>query len=199
MATIKIVTVILSLIVTGLGLTSQVRKNYSRKSIEGLSGFYFTILAVSYTFWSIYGFTQKDLVLIIPMTLGAVMSWVVVFQFFVYKKSTENIKVRGTIIENSLSDKSILKKVQITGTKLSGDWILHSVLVNENIIPELSRSLDKGPWYIHLWEQGKDDVIIVFKDKVFNIKFSDKSTWTETVAYGKSIGIPEKQLNFPID
>lgn len=85
MTLIKIITVILSLIVTGLGLTSQVKKNYKRKSVEGLSFFYFFILAISYTFWSIYGFLQKDLVLIIPMTLGAIMSWVTVSQFFVYK------------------------------------------------------------------------------------------------------------------
>ena len=87
MTTIKIVTVILSLIVTGLGLTSQVKKNYKRKSMEGLSFFYFSILAVSYSFWSLYGFSQKDLVLIIPMTLGAIMSWVVVAQFLVYKNN----------------------------------------------------------------------------------------------------------------
>lgn len=86
MTTIKILTVILSLIVTGLGLTSQVIKNYLRKSMEGLSFFYFFILAVSYSFWSIYGFSQRDLVLIIPMTLGTIVSWVVVVQFFVYKK-----------------------------------------------------------------------------------------------------------------
>ena len=86
MSVIKIITVVLSLIVTGLGLTSQVRKNYQRKSMEGLSFFYFSILAISYTFWSIYGFVQNDLVLIIPMTLGAIMSWVVVGQFLIFKK-----------------------------------------------------------------------------------------------------------------
>lgn len=86
MSLIKIITIILSLTVTGLGLTSQVRKNYFRKSMEGLSQFYFSILAVSYTFWTIYGFSQKDLVLIIPMGLGMIVSWVVVGQFFLYKK-----------------------------------------------------------------------------------------------------------------
>ncbi len=85
MTIIKVITVILSLIVTGLGLTAQVRKNYIRKSIEGLSFFYFFVLAVSYTFWSIYGFMQKDGVLIISMTLGMIISWVVVVQFFLYK------------------------------------------------------------------------------------------------------------------
>ena len=53
--------------------------------MEGLSSFYFSILAVSYSFWSIYGFLEKDLVLIIPMTLGAIMSWVVVTQFIIYR------------------------------------------------------------------------------------------------------------------
>ena len=86
MTTLKIITVILSLIVTGLGLTSQARKNRARKSVEGLSFFYFFILAISYSFWSTYGFLQKDLVLIIPMTLGALVSWLVVSQFFVYGK-----------------------------------------------------------------------------------------------------------------
>jgi uncharacterized protein with PQ loop repeat len=90
MTTIKIITVILSLIVTGLGLTSQAKKNFDRKSMEGLSFFYFSILAISYSFWSIYGFSQKDLVLIIPMTLGAIMSWVVVVQFLIYKKYEKN-------------------------------------------------------------------------------------------------------------
>lgn len=86
MITIKIITVILSLIVTGLGLSSQVYKNYSRKSIEGLSFFYFLILAISYSFWSIYGLMQQDLVLIIPMSLGMLVSWILVLQFYLYRK-----------------------------------------------------------------------------------------------------------------
>jgi len=106
---------------------------------------------------------------------------------------------QGTIIENSLISKDILDKVKISKTWKSGDWILHSVVVDENIISELSHSLDNGPWYIHVWQSGKDDVIVIFKDKIFDIKFSDKSTWIEAVNYGKSIGVPEEQLDFTID
>jgi len=82
---IKIITVVLSLLVTGLGLTAQVRKNHARRSVEGLSMFYFLLLAISYSFWSFYGIVQQDIVLIIPMTLGMVMSWVVVGQFWLYR------------------------------------------------------------------------------------------------------------------
>jgi MtN3 and saliva related transmembrane protein len=82
---IGIVTVVLSFIVTGLGLSSQVRKNLKRKSMEGLSLFYFFVLAISYSCWVIYGILREDWVLIVPMSLGAIMSWVVVSQFYLYK------------------------------------------------------------------------------------------------------------------
>lgn len=88
MTAIKILTVLLSLAVTGLGLTAQVRKNFKNKSVEGLSFFYFILLAISYSFWSVYGFSQHDLVLIVPMSLGMLMSWIVVSQFVVYKPRT---------------------------------------------------------------------------------------------------------------
>jgi len=106
---------------------------------------------------------------------------------------------KGTIIENSLSDKSILDKLKIKKTYHSGDWILHDVHVDGEQIIELSKYLANGPWYIHLWKQGEDEIKVIFKDKIFDIKFSDKSTWADAVTYGKSIGIPEEQLDFPID
>lgn len=107
---------------------------------------------------------------------------------------------KGTIIENSLADKSILHEVKITKTwqSKSGNWTLHNVLVNENQISKLSNSLSDGPWYIHVWESDNDKIKVIYKNKVFQIDHSDKSTWTEAVDYGKSIGIPEKQLDFLI-
>ncbi len=105
----------------------------------------------------------------------------------------------GTIIENSLKDKSILDKVKVEKTYHDDDWILHDVLIREDQISELSHYLDDGPWYIHLWESGKDDVIVVFKDKVCAIKYSDKNTWKDAVAHGKSIGIPDQHLDFAVE
>ncbi|MFA6476465.1 MAG: hypothetical protein WCV68_03585 [Candidatus Paceibacterota bacterium] len=104
--------------------------------------------------------------------------------------------LKGTIVENSLSDKEILNHLKIEKTYNSEDWILHDVWVEENQVAGLAKSLDSGPWYIHLWEPGKDEIIVIFKDKTFIIKQSDKSTWSETIAYGQSIGIPEEQLDF---
>jgi len=114
-------------------------------------------------------------------------------------KNANRVMYKGTVIENSLGNKDILKKLRINKTWQDGDWTLHSVSLDEDQIPELSRSLDNGPWYIHIWYQGKDDVKVIYKDKIFDIKFSDKSTWVDAIEHGKTLGIPEKQLDFPID
>lgn len=107
--------------------------------------------------------------------------------------------LKGTIIENSLKDKSILDRVQIEKTWHAGDWILHDVLVDEETAQNIGEYLSDGPWYIHFWESGKDDVLVVFKDKIFHITYSDKTTWTDAIAHGKSIGVPDEQLDFQIE
>lgn len=104
----------------------------------------------------------------------------------------------GTIIENSLADTSILKKLQVLNTRNAGSWVLHDVLLEEKDVLDLQAALSDGPWYIHVWEGGGDEVIVLFKDAVFTLNYRDKTTWADAVAYGKSIGIPEEQLDFKI-
>src|SRR3989442_15986310 len=43
----------------------------------------------------------------------------------------------------------------------------------------------------------KKKLVAVFRGKKFEFKSRDKSTWNEAVEYGKSVGIPEEQLDFP--
>jgi hypothetical protein len=106
---------------------------------------------------------------------------------------------RATIVENSLRDKSILKKIEILRTWKDGTWILHDVYVDDALIAELTQSIADGPWYIHLWSSGDDDFLVLFKDKTFKLSKLDRETWTEAIEYGKSLKIPEAQLDFPID
>lgn len=106
---------------------------------------------------------------------------------------------KGTVIENSLDNKDILTEIQIDKTWKAGDWLLHSVQLSESQIPQLAASLNNGPWYIHLWQPNKDDIKVIFRDKIFTIKATDKSTWIDAINYGQSIGIPTEQLDFPID
>ncbi len=114
-------------------------------------------------------------------------------------KDANRVMYKGTIIENSLSNKEILKRIRVNKTWKSGDWTLHGVSLDEDQIVELASSLDNGPWYIHIWRPGNDEVKVIYKDKIFNIMFSDKSTWNDATEYGKSLGIPKEQLDFLID
>ena len=107
--------------------------------------------------------------------------------------------LEGTIVENSLADKKILAALEIVRTWQDGSWTLHRVHVDQNQLPSLAASLADGPWYTHFWEPGKDNIIVVFKNKTFAINASDKSTWTDAIAHGSSLGIPPEQLDFPID
>lgn len=106
--------------------------------------------------------------------------------------------LKGTIIENSLRDTSILGELKITRTWQDEEWVLHDVLVDEDKAEKLARYLNDGPWYIHLWQEGGDTVTVVFKNKTFRLKYSDKDSWHEAVEYGRSLGIPGEQLDFPI-
>ena len=103
---------------------------------------------------------------------------------------------KGTIIENSLADKGILQQVQITRSWNEGDWVLHDVLVREDQFEDLKNSLAVGPWYMHFWIPGQDKMRVIYKDKIFEVKISDKTTWKGAVEHGESIGIPTEQLDF---
>ena len=77
-------------------------------------------------------------------------------------------------------------------------WKLHDVVVKEKLLPELAEAMSDGPWYMHFWHEGGDIVKVVFKNKSFDIKRSDSSTWTDAVLYGESLGIPKEQLDFKV-
>lgn len=105
---------------------------------------------------------------------------------------------KGSIVENSLKDKGILNQLEITSTKHADDWIIHDVLINEDQVSEIGKYINSGPWYMHFWLSGSNEVKVVFNDKIFTIDYSDKSTWLEAIKYGKEKGIPEEQLDFLI-
>jgi len=91
-----------------------------------------------------------------------------------------------------------LSQLKIERTWTDDDWILHDVLIDEKKVDEIGKYLSEGPWYIHFWKPGEDKIIVVFRDKTFEISHSNKSTWLDAIQYGKSIGIPEERLDFII-
>ncbi len=116
----------------------------------------------------------------------------------------------GVIIEESLEDANILKKVKIVNTKVEvvtekhktpwiKQWTLHTVSIPEKHIEsfakELSKVLDsKHDWYADF----KDDSThyIIFRNKVFRVDRTSKEQYVAVTKYGMSLGIPHYQLDF---
>lgn len=110
---------------------------------------------------------------------------------------------KGTIVEESLKDNRILNNLEIIGVRISNTdkpedrWHLYKVRVSEDDIETLLKLLKPKLWYMHFWNE--DDAIVVFPNKTFQFKHSDKSTWTPAIQFGISIGIPIEKLDFVIE
>lgn len=120
----------------------------------------------------------------------------------------------GVIIEESLQNKSVLKKVKILKTEVERvteehhtphlkKWTLHIVEISEKntekIAKEISKSLDvkHGDWYADF--KNKLYHYIIFKDKIFKINRNNKEQYDEAKSHGISLGIPEHQVDFHPD
>ena len=105
----------------------------------------------------------------------------------------------GIIIKESLKDQSVLDRTKILGQKKGIKWTLLRVGVNENKIDEVlglvQKSLVTEParYYAHFYREGK--LIVVFPKKIFHLT-PKRETWRPAVDYGKSVGVPEKELDF---
>lgn len=119
---------------------------------------------------------------------------------------------KGVIIEESLGNKDVLKKIKIISTKVEkvtdehktpwlSQWTLHTVEVSEDeaqtVAEEISKSLDyshNSSWYADY----KNDThhYIIFRDKIFYIDRKSKEQYDEAKRDGVSLGIPEYQVDF---
>ena len=122
---------------------------------------------------------------------------------------------KGVIIEESLENKKVLKKVKIISTKVEqvtnkhktpwlSQWTLHTVEIPENeardIAEEISQSLDRdhgGSWYADF--KNKTYAYIIFRNRIFYIDRTSKEQHDEAKRYGISLGIPEYQVDFHPD
>lgn len=106
------------------------------------------------------------------------------------------------IIEEALDDNTLInnlniEKVHITDHEDRQDrWHMYQVKVSLDQIYELAKHVIDD-WYIHFWN-GSDIIALFSGDKQFYFNFYKKETWSEVMAYGRSTGIPDEQLDFPI-
>ena len=112
------------------------------------------------------------------------------------------------IIEESLENKDVLKKIKILKTKAEKvtkkhqtphlkKWTLHSVEIPESKAREISIEISKNlfdRWYADF----KNDKYhyIIFRNKIFEINRRSKEQYDKARKYGISLGIPEYQVDF---
>lgn len=80
-------TVVANLLLIGFGITSQIYKNYQTKSTENLSLWLFIFSFFCWSSWAVYGFMKQDWFLLIIQGIGALMTAILLVQFFIYRKS----------------------------------------------------------------------------------------------------------------
>ncbi len=109
------------------------------------------------------------------------------------------------IIVNLSQNRKGLKELTIIGRRnvLFRFLVIHKIEAKQEEIDSLIMKMQHNmkrrvlflakEFYCHFYRN--DELIIVFREKVFRAS-PQKTTWSEAIDYGKSIGIPTKQLDF---
>jgi len=118
----------------------------------------------------------------------------------------------GTIIEESLEDKSVLGDLKIISTKIEPtkerhqtpwvkQWTLHKVEIGidkaEDIAEKISKALDSN--HLHSWYadyKNEDIHYVIYRDKVFKIDRTKEGEYKEAEKYGLDLGMPSYQIDF---
>jgi len=82
---IGFLTLVIGILVKIIGLPDQIKKNYNRKSTEGLSTPFMILSLIAYLLWTIHGIIQKDMVLVFGQGLGILTVGVILYQIYVYR------------------------------------------------------------------------------------------------------------------
>ncbi len=87
MQIIGILAAIASITISCIGLPMQIRKNYKLKSTQGISLGLIGPALISYSLWTTYGLTKPDYNLVMGQAPGVILSSVIIYQFWLYRKN----------------------------------------------------------------------------------------------------------------
>ena len=108
-------------------------------------------------------------------------------------------ELHAIIVDKSLSDLSVLKKLNIISQTKDGGWILYKISIDSSEVDKTIRmihsNMAEGNWYFHFYNKDGSRLIIVFRDRVIETN-NNPSNWASVIEYGKSLGIPTEQLDF---
>jgi len=85
-AIIAFLTTVLTILIKVVGFPDQIKKNYTRKSTEGISTWFYVLSFITYIMWTLHGIMQNDWVVILGQGLGIITTGIIVYQIFKYRK-----------------------------------------------------------------------------------------------------------------
>jgi len=108
------------------------------------------------------------------------------------------MEYHGNFLDTEFKDSNFLKKFKVLKTRKSktNPWTHYLVVVKkeelEKVIKETQKQLIEKGYYAHLYDEDGSEVIVIFQEKVFR---TNSSKLEEVKKYGRSLGIPENQLD----
>jgi hypothetical protein len=114
----------------------------------------------------------------------------------------------GLLLKESLAVEEILERLHVTKVELwevknavswqPKVWTAVSFEVEDSQAEEISQALSRAfkpqAWYINASTQT--DVYVIFPNKVFKYRKGDQAHREEAKRFGRSIGVPESQLDW---
>ncbi|WP_459129691.1 hypothetical protein [Guggenheimella bovis] len=103
---------------------------------------------------------------------------------------------QGIIITEALREPWVINDLMIEEAKISKENGQHyyEVRLTLDDIGQVASSLEKG-WFFHFWND--QSMIVCFGEgKQFFMDREDRSTWTDAILYGSTMGFTEDELNF---
>jgi hypothetical protein len=119
----------------------------------------------------------------------------------------------GTLIAESLRVGAVIQGIPFTTTKVAradaGDadagqpvtWTFIEFEVAEADAERLAVALEsslrrRGGWYCDF--RSDDETFVVFAERTFRYRRGDQAGRAEAAEYGRSVGVPEAQLDWPV-
>lgn len=110
----------------------------------------------------------------------------------------EQQEFHGILVDAAFTDKKFPETFKLFARKEDGDWTFFGVKIPRKELDQAIQSIRAAmrtdePFYGHLYDD--DTLIAIFKKQVFRVT-PHRSSWDEIKGFGKSLNIPEEQLDF---
>lgn len=106
----------------------------------------------------------------------------------------KNSMWKGIVIEESLSDQTVLWETQLLKVSLAEkNTHQQTVICDKKTIEKIQAKL-KPKYYAYFWKDNS--VIVAFKKKSFEFDSNDSEKREQAIAFGEKQGIPKEQLKF---